>query len=307
MPGSSFSVSDLTALEPVRQRAVRRIRLAALPIVLAALAGLAIAARHQSWPGAIAALVGGAVAAGGVYRWLRDRAVRQYKESVLPSMLAAIDPSLRYRADALVARQEFEAAGLFSPPDRYRGQDLVSGRIGRTAVAFSLVHAERREEHHGGGDNQRTEEHYVTLFKGLLLVADFNKHFSGRTRVRHHVPLSLDKLSRSHVQLENPQFNRMFSVSADDQVEARYLLTPAMMERLLALREAFGDLQCAWYDDKLLLALKFPFDAFEPALFTPLTDPAQQARIEGNLQRVAAIVDRLDLDTRIWSKAAAPD
>lgn len=306
MTSPSFSAADLAALEQARCAAVRRIRLVSVLVALVALAGLAVAAARQSWPTAIAVLGFGAIAAGGGYRWQRNRAVLQYKQRVLPSLVAAIDPSLRYRADGVIPRQAFEAAGLFASPDRYRGQDLVQGRIGQTDVAFSLVHAERREVHHGGDDGQRNQEHYVTLFRGLLLLADGNKHFSGRTRVRHPVPLSLDKLSRDHVALEDPRFNQAFSVSADDQVEARYLLTPAMMERLLALREAFGDLQCAWVDDKLLLALKFPADAFEPALFTPLTDPAQRARIEGNLRRATDVVDRLDLNTRIWSKTG-PD
>ena len=37
--------------------------------------------------------------------------------------------------------------------------------------------------------------------------------------------------------LEDPEFERHFAVYADDEVEARMVLTPAMMRKLTALRK----------------------------------------------------------------------
>ena len=43
------------------------------------------------------------------------------------------------------------------------------------------------------------------------------------------------------MKLENPDFEKTFDVYSTDQIEARYLLSPSMMERLLALEMCIRD------------------------------------------------------------------
>lgn len=42
------------------------------------------------------------------------------------------------------------------------------------------------------------------------------------------------------MQLEDQEFENYFAVYADDEVEARMLLTPAMMRHMTALHQTFG-------------------------------------------------------------------
>lgn len=49
-----------------------------------------------------------------------------------------------------------------------------------------------------------------------------------------------DKYGAKFVYLEDPEFEKLFAVYADDEVEARMVLTPAMMRKLTALRESFN-------------------------------------------------------------------
>ncbi|MCO7113693.1 DUF3137 domain-containing protein [Bacteroides uniformis] len=54
-----------------------------------------------------------------------------------------------------------------------------------------------------------------------------------------------EKYGAKFVHLEDPEFERHFAVYADDEVEARMVLTPAMMRKLTALRKSFSRDRCS--------------------------------------------------------------
>ena len=51
---------------------------------------------------------------------------------------------------------------------------------------------------------------------------------------------SARKNGAKFVHLEDPEFENLFAVYADDEVEARMVLTPAMMRRMTELRRSFN-------------------------------------------------------------------
>ncbi|MBO5038989.1 MAG: DUF3137 domain-containing protein [Alphaproteobacteria bacterium] len=67
------------------------------------------------------------------------------------------------------------------------------------------------------------------------------------------------------VLLEDVVFAKKWKVMGTDQVEARYVLTPALMERLLKVKKCFhgNKLDFAFYDNKLLIAVSTNKDMFE--------------------------------------------
>ena len=68
----------------------------------------------------------------------RNKFVSSYKNDIISSIVQFIDKSLLYEAENLVPQRDFIASGLFYPkPDRYSGDDCVSGKIDKTEIAFS--------------------------------------------------------------------------------------------------------------------------------------------------------------------------
>ncbi len=67
------------------------------------------------------------------------------------------------------------------------------------------------------------------------------------------------------VTLEDPEFNQMYDVYSDDQVEARYIITPTFMERLKNIREVIGgfDVHCMIEDKYITLFISTPVNFFE--------------------------------------------
>lgn len=61
------------------------------------------------------------------------------------------------------------------------------------------------------------------------------------------------------IQLEDPEFENYFAVYADDEIEARMLLTPAMMRHMTTLRKTFGhDMMLSFSKDTFYYASTMP-------------------------------------------------
>ncbi|EDP61893.1 hypothetical protein BAL199_28845 [alpha proteobacterium BAL199] len=181
-------------------------------------------------------------------------------------------------------------------------QDHIRGEV--SGVPITMCDAELTERR-GSGKGSRT----VTVFRGPLVVSVFPKPSTGRTIV---VPdggaignffAGRGQDVGQRVKLESPDFERAFEVYSSDQVEARYLLTPAMMERLLAFRARFGSrIRLAFAERELLIAIDDRRDWFpDPGLFQKLTDPALVRDQAEEIARIAKIVETLKLnaETRI--------
>ena len=74
-----------------------------------------------------------------------------------------------------------------------------------------------------------------------------------------------DKYGAKFVHLEDPEFERLFVVYADDEVEARMILTPAMMRKLTELRKSFDrDLMLSFNGNMLYYASETPDGFLRP-------------------------------------------
>ena len=105
------------------------------------------------------------------------------------------------------------------------------------------------------------------------------------------------------VRLENPDFERAFKVCASDQVQARYLLTPDMQERLLAKRAFWNaDISIALLNSQLHLAIPLSNNWFEPNINQPANHRGVFATFLTQLVAILHVPDALDLNTRIWTK-----
>jgi hypothetical protein len=303
----------LGALEAARRRHVSATwKWAGALAVIAAMAALYFHADSGSWLGgffsALAALV--------VWIFVLSRQSRKFagvfKATVMPDLVGALGENLTYDPSGYLDVDEFEECGLFISPDRYGGMDLVEGYVGETHVRFSLVHAEEEYEvtdtvtdtDSNGNTTTSTEPRteYRDIFRGLLVSADCNKYFHGRTLVAAGSSSFFTRLRSSFVQLEDPRFNKLFTVTSTDQVEARYLLTPSLMERIVELRERTRGLQLSFADDRVYLALPMKLDTFYPSMWRRIDNPEVVSTYFETLQFIVGIVDDLNLNTRIWSK-----
>ncbi|MCK0128636.1 DUF3137 domain-containing protein [Erythrobacter sp. F6033] len=143
---------------------------------------------------------------------------------------------------------EFEACrtyGLVPDYDRSGFEDRWFGQI--EGHHFELYEA-HLEERRGSGKNRR----WVTVFRGAITAMEFGRPFHSTTLLqragKHKKWLGFggrkDNVKFRGHQLDyvdqvHPDFEDVFEIWSDDQVEARVLVHPSYVEHLLAVEKAF--------------------------------------------------------------------
>lgn len=190
--------------------------------------------------------------------------------------------------------KRFEALSLVPGHNRDAREDEIAGTL--TEVDFWLQEAKLRMVS-GSGKNRTSR----TVFKGLLCHFDFHKNFKGTTIGRKDFTafgnfFSGFSTSGERVKLEDPEFENKFEVFSTDQIEARYLLTPGFMQRVLDLLRIpdIKHVQFAFDDGKFYMAIESPKKFFEGGDFN-LNEPEYVKNIIHDIALVFDVVKTLNL------------
>ena len=217
--------------------------------------------------------------------------------------------SLDYQPNSMIDQVVYRSSLLFNhKPDRYKGEDMVKGQVGKTKIAFSELHT----EYYTTDDKGRRTWH--TIFRGLFFMADFNKDFKGHTLVLPDYSQRLfggfgQKLQGMFsfrgelVKLEDPEFEKRFVVYSSDQIEARYILTPALMQRLTEFaKKTKSEVRISFVLSCVFIAISLKENLFEPRIYRTILDFEPIEKYYDDLVMAIGIVDELNLNRRIWTK-----
>ncbi|HOO85040.1 MAG TPA: DUF3137 domain-containing protein [Prolixibacteraceae bacterium] len=313
----------LAGLEGLRKSLAKRtlggIALIALPIIIGIAVFVYLDSNNNASMGGLATVLPFVIIAlvitGIVLLVLnikKQKAYRnRYKNEVVAEVVRAIDPEWSYAPDGCISQGEYYSSDLFRQHfDRYNGDDLISGKIEKTDFRCSELHTEYKEVTYDK-DGKR-QERWVTIFKGLFFHADFNKEIRAQTYLQPDTSERLlgkfgQKLQFSTkgklVKLENPEFEKIFAVFSTDQNEARYILTPAIMEALVNIYKQYKrPMHLSFIGSRVYVAMSFNKDLFEPKIFKNGVK-YEDVEFMYNLFMVnATIIHELNLNTRIWTK-----
>lgn len=232
-----------------------------------------------------------------------------YKEKVIANIIRFAEPELIYSSHQFIPQIDYNSSKIFLPSvDIYNGEDMVQGMIDKTKVRFSEIHTQDRRT------DSKGRTHYVTIFKGIFFIADFNKNIQGQTYVlsdfSERFMGAFGKLfqdinfSRPDiVRLEDPEFENYYAVYSTDETEARYILSPSLMERLVAFRKKMNaGVQMSFIGNNLYLAVPMRQNLFEPRLRKSVKDFTDIEEYYKQIEFCTSIADELNLNTRIWTK-----
>ena len=141
------------------------------------------------------------------------------------------------------------------------------------------------------------------VFVGAIVKLDMNKRFQGNTVIQPDSMFHTSPSSRLvHTTLEDVEFEKKFDVYTDDEVEARYLITPSFMERLNNMKVAFNAdaVSCAFYEKYLFVALHTRKDLFSIcSLLKPVNDGKQFFQMFEEILSIIKLIDHFKLDQKI--------
>jgi hypothetical protein len=242
------------------------------------------------------------------YYEFRKKFKQQYKEEIIRTMIHKVNPELKYSPNKKISKEVFVKSGIFvKKPSNFKGDDLIEGKIGKTEFRFSELKATHTSSN--GKGNSKTE----VVFDGLFFEADFNKHFKEDLFVLEDLAEfylgkfvnAFQKLNFQRpklVKMENVEFENYFAVYGDDPIEARYILTPDMMSRIVELRKRVSQLNISFVKSSMFIAISDSDNNFEPSYFSSLDN---YEKLEGYylvLMLCLNLVEDFDLNTRIWTK-----
>ena len=145
-------------------------------------------------------------------------------------------------------------------------------------------------------------KHRTTVFKGAVVTIRMHKPFNGRTVITsnsmfHHSP----SRELHHTELEDVEFEKKFDVYTDDDVEARYLITPSLMERLNNMKLAFraDKISVSFYNSKIYIALHTNKDLFSiGSLKKQVCDYEQFNTMFDEIYSIVKLIDYFKLDQK---------
>lgn len=299
----------LQALEQQRKTLIKKLAITAVVVVIAGLLIIPVLIAHLGNPGLgiFVLIIAGSVFSFFYYSYSRELKFG-FKMFVIEKLVKFIDENLEYKPNDKIPQSTFMLSKIFTTePNRYEGDDLVFGKVGETAIRFSEIDAEYES---GSGKDRHTYQ----IFKGLFFIADFNKNFTCTTVV---LPDTAEKLfgwlgqkmqemnffRGQLVKLEDAEFEKQFVVYSNDQIQARYILSPSLMERIIKFKAETGrKIHLSFVGSMVFVAISFSRNLFEPKLFSSLTDFENIRLYYDDLALAVGIVDDLNLNTRIWSK-----
>lgn len=209
---------------------------------------------------------GSVIAGMGAWWWSRQpimAAKKQTKSGINEAIASALGLNYVHDCESGHGFLRAKSHKMFPSYTRANHEDLWSGDM--AGLPFSL-HESHLEERRGSGKNSR----WVTVFRGPVITIGFARSFHATTLLersgRHRRfgffgekdELKVDGAVLDKADMVHPDFEDAFTVYTNDQTEARYLVHPTYIEKLIALEQAFRGqgIRTLFKDSELTIVLK---------------------------------------------------
>ncbi len=233
-----------------------------------------------------------------VWTYIKKSFENKIKKLIMPVLMSAI-PGFDWLQTPPVKKEDIQNCMIipFSKKVSYSFDDCFVGKYRNVNVALSECKCDL-----GNHNNKKT------IIEGAFIKFDMNKNFEGVTVIRPRDPGYRDKyddLKRekmSEVELEDPEFSKKFVVYSTDQIEARYLITTAFMERFKQVEDAFdADFSyCSFSGKSIYIAPHTGRDMFNLcSLVKPIVNREQFETLFNEFASILAMVDHFKLDKKL--------
>ncbi|HEY8389354.1 MAG TPA: DUF3137 domain-containing protein [Clostridia bacterium] len=222
--------------------------------------------------------------------------VHSFKLTIVKDCLNKVFSDVNYEPDRCFDKETIKKTFLVCIGNIYKGNDFISAVY--KDVRFSQCDLDIQEI--DASENST----YIQYFLGKWIILDFDKKIDTYIQIRENEfggvrrPLIKTPAKAQKIMTESVEFNKHFSVFADDAHNAFYILTPRFMEALLKLRYLVdGQIMLAFCEGKLHIALHNQENAFEPSI-NQMMLPAYEQKIMAEILIITQIIDELIINLK---------
>lgn len=221
----------------------------------------------------------------------------EYKDAFVPGILNENFDNAKFEYWVGLTEMEVMQTSLYKLGNQLESEDLLSGEYKGVSFKQADVHIWKHVE-------TEEENRDIEYFNGRIITFDTKSDYSSSVRVisrartsgKGDYRLGFDEEHR--VEMESMEFNDMFTVYARTGHDAFYILTPEVMERMMAIWKKYGrdeknqyrDMSFHLRDNKFYFAVENGGSAFEPGKF-PISYPDEKAKIEKDIQIIMELID----------------
>lgn len=220
----------------------------------------------------------------------------EYKKVFVHSTLEKVFDNLNYYPNKGLSESVISLTGAMSTGDRFTSNDYISGTYKNVKFEQSDIHIE--EKHKETDDEGNVRVSWVTIFLGRWMIFDFNKRFKANIQVHSG---NLPFINSSKIKFEDEEFNKMFSVFANNEHDAFYVLTPQMLEKIKKIKQSLNcGLIFCFQDSKLNIAINNYNDSFECDVFKEINEEEIENNIIKDIKLITDFINELNLDNNLF-------
>ncbi|MGF6846939.1 hypothetical protein QFZ51_002174 [Chitinophaga sp. W3I9] len=229
-----------------------------------------------------------------------------FKQRIVKPLISFIHPDYQYQPLNHASYEEFTESGLFEKKAyQITGNDQVYGKLGEMNFQFcdlTVMHMPLVTVRGQGPD---------TVFCGSYFIGQFPRYFSTPVYVlsRNNSAAGEGYIQTWHLGKKvlpaDAAFNKLFMVYAPDEVAAQQLLTPALMERMVALHERTGArLFISFYNNRVYIGIDHGTDYFETTLNKSLHNRQLLNNFFLDFMSMLQLAEDLKSNLPIWTSRA---
>ena len=216
------------------------------------------------------------------------------KRKVMPTLLRAL-PSFLWNSKKCITNNFINNARLFSDYNREYGDESFKGK-------YKNVDVKMWETELGKETSSGKNRSYTVRFKGVLVALEPQRQYKGLTIIKKDNLIDITPQGLEPVHLEDIEFEKEYNVYSNDQIEARYVLTTAFMERFKNIQLAFraSKIEASISEQGILLAISTNRDLFKVGkLWRPVADYKQFKTMANEFASILELIDTLKLEQNI--------
>jgi len=228
-----------------------------------------------------------------------DKPYKKFKQEVSDQVVVAIGSFLELKHEKNSKNlnlKPFLDLRLLPPFDISHSPYAFSGSYQGINFKKTLLTLEKKKSDSAG---------YYQIFHGLCIEIDFPQKFSSVITMNYDIGKLGNAFqalftSQQRVNLVHEKFENKFEVFADDQVEARAVLTPDVMEAFSLFCEHFGKrpiVHAAFGDSKLCLTVNVTDNNILDlnTLDLPISNPAHVRHFAEQIAMIHKIIELMNL------------
>lgn len=216
------------------------------------------------------------------------------KREVMPEILKNLK-TFKWRTKSSISDGYINFSDLFADYNRRFDDDNFSGKY--KGVTINICETELGKKS-GSGKNSS----YIVRFKGVLVNLLPEREFKSTILIKKRGLLNFVPEGLQEVNLEDVEFEKRFNVYGDDQIETRYVLTTAFMDRFKNIAFVFKSdkIEASIKDTGILIAITVKRDLFKVAkLYRPICDYSQFKQMIDEFSSILELIEELKLNQNI--------